>query len=321
MQRIAQDWLVLTELTDDDATAVGITMALQFGPQLLLLPLTGLVADRFDRRTGAHHHAGRHGACSVSGSASSRLSGVVELWMVFAFALGLGVAAAFDAPARQAFVGELVPTTHLGNAVALNSASFNGARLIGPAVAGLLVAAVGAGWVFLINAVTFAAVLVALGAAAARRVHSASPRAAAGAGPDPRRASATCAGGPTSCSSSSMIFLIGTFGFNFPIYIATMARVEFGQGAGVFGVLSSVHRDRLGRRRAARRASRAAAAAHGHPRRRAVRGEPRRRARSCPTLWIFGVALVARRLRRAHDDDHRERLRADHDRARRCAAA
>ncbi len=161
MQRIAQDWIVLTQLTNGDATAVGITTALQFGPQLLLLPLTGLVADRFDRRHVLMITQATMGLLGL-GLGLITVFQVVELWMVFAFALALGVAAAFDAPARQAFVGELVPPRLLGNAVALNSASFNGARLIGPAVAGLLTAAVGAGWVFLINAATFAAVLVAL---------------------------------------------------------------------------------------------------------------------------------------------------------------
>src|SRR5690606_15412280 len=92
------------------------------------------------------------------------LLGTAQLWMVFAFALGLGVTAAFDAPVRQAFVGELVPDGMLANAVALNSASFNVARLIGPAVAGLLVAVIGSGWVFIINAVTFIPVLFAIAA-------------------------------------------------------------------------------------------------------------------------------------------------------------
>ena len=161
MQRIAQDWLVLAELTDDDATAVGVVMALQFGPQLLLLPLTGWIADRFDRRrvliiTQVTMLLLGFGLGLVT------LLGVVQLWMVFGFALGLGVAAAFDAPVRQAFVGELVSDKLLANAVALNSASFNGARLIGPAVAGVLVGVIGSGWVFMLNAATYLAVIGSL---------------------------------------------------------------------------------------------------------------------------------------------------------------
>ena len=114
------------------------------------------------------------------------LLGVVELWMVFGFALGLGIAAAFDAPARQAFVGELVDDASLSNAVALNSASFNVARLIGPAVAGLLVAAVGSGWVFVINAVTFVAVLLSIWALRPAEF-TRFARKAARQGPDARR--------------------------------------------------------------------------------------------------------------------------------------
>jgi MFS family permease len=237
MQRIAQDWLVLTELTDDDATAVGITMALQFGPQLLLLPITGLVADRMDRRTLLILTQIAMAILGL-GMAAVTLTGIVTLWMVFAFALALGIAAAFDAPARQAFVSDLVPATHLGNAVALNSASFNGARLVGPAVAGVLVAVAGPGWVFLINAITFGAVLISLGLLKVRDF-TAHPRAS--------REPGQLLGGFRYVRKRSdivlvmtMIAILGTLGFNFPIFISAMARIEFGEGAGEFGVLSSV---------------------------------------------------------------------------------
>ncbi|MEO5919663.1 MAG: MFS transporter, partial [Pseudolysinimonas sp.] len=164
--------------------------------------------------------------------------GIVTLWMVFAFALALGIAAAFDAPARQAFVSDLVPTTHLSNAVALNSASFNGARLVGPAVAGLLVAGIGAGWVFLINAITFGAVLAALGLLKVRDF-TARPRAS-------REPGQLLAGFRYVRQRSdivlvmTMVAILGTLGFNFPIFISAMARIEFGAGAGEFGILSSV---------------------------------------------------------------------------------
>jgi MFS family permease len=139
MQRTAQDWIVLTELTDKNATAVGVVMALQFGPQVLLLPVTGLAADRFDRRkillatqTAMAMLALLLGLLGLSGH--------LVLWHVYVFAGVLGCVTAFDAPARQTFVAELVPDADLGNAVALNSTSFNAARLVGPAVAGLLIA-------------------------------------------------------------------------------------------------------------------------------------------------------------------------------------
>ncbi|HEX7835659.1 MAG TPA: MFS transporter [Pseudolysinimonas sp.] len=237
MQRIAQDWLVLTQLTDDDATAVGITMALQFGPQLLLLPLTGLAADRMDRRRLLILTQIAMSVLAL-GMAAITLTGVATLGMVYAFALGLGIAAAFDAPARQAFVSELVPTRYLGNAVALNSASFNAARLVGPAVAGLLVAVVGVGWVFLINAITFGAVLLALGLLRTEEF-TAFTR--------PARAAGQLLGGFRYVRRRAdillvltMIAILGTLGFNFPIFISAMARIQFHEGAGEFGVLSSV---------------------------------------------------------------------------------
>ncbi|AYF97978.1 MFS transporter [Protaetiibacter intestinalis] len=236
MQRIAQDWLVLAELTDDDAIAVGVVMALQFGPQLVLLPITGWVADRFDRRRVL---AVTQGAMLLLGVGLGvlTLTGVVQLWMVFAFALGLGVAAAFDAPTRQAFVGELVDDRTLANAVALNAASFNGARLIGPAVAGVLVAAVGSGWVFLINAATFLAVL---GSLWALRPAEFTPftRKAKGRG-QLRAGFRYVRRRPDILLVFAMVFLTGTLGYNFPIYTSTMARVEFGEGPQEFGWLSS----------------------------------------------------------------------------------
>lgn len=236
MQRTAQDWIVLTMLTHDDATAVGVTMALQFGPQLLLTPITGLAADRFDRRRLLMVTQATMGSLGL-GLGLLTITGLVQLWMVFAFALLLGCAAAFDAPARQTIVGSLVPAPLLSNAVGLNATSFNTARLIGPAVAGLLTAAIGAGWVFLLNAVTFAGTLGAL--ALIRRSELV---------PTPRapRARGQIAAGLRYVRRRSdlvlvfvMIFLMGTIGVNFPIYASTMASVAFHQGAGEFGVLSS----------------------------------------------------------------------------------
>lgn len=236
MQRIAQDWLVLTQLTDEDATAVGITVALNFAPQLLLVPITGVIADRFNRRTVLLITQISMAMLGL-GLGILTLTGVVELWMVFVFAGLLGLVSAFDAPVRQAFVSELVPPTNLANAVALNSAAFNGARLVGPAVAGLLVAAVGSGWVFIINAASFVGVILAL--ALLRRAEFQTFT-------KPPRKNALRDGiryvrrRPDILLVLVMVFLMGTFGFNFSVYLATMARIEFGQDASVFGVLSSV---------------------------------------------------------------------------------
>jgi len=236
MQRIAQDWLVLTQLTDEDATAVGFTMALNFAPQLLLVPLTGLVADRFNRRTILFITQITMAALGL-GLGILTLTGVVELWMVFVFAGALGIVSAFDAPVRQAFVSELVPADKLSNAVSLNATAFNVARLIGPAVAGLLVAAVGSGWVFMINAASFVGVLVAL-ALLRRSEFEVFTRPKRGNGL--RDGLRYVRGRPDILLVMVMVFLMGTFGFNFSVFLATMARVEFDRDADVFGVLSSV---------------------------------------------------------------------------------
>src|SRR5471032_274983 len=161
MQRTAQDWLVLTELTHHNATSVGIVMSLQFGPQMLLLPLTGYAADHFDRRKLLFATQAAMGSLAL-GLGLLTISGIVQLWQVYVFAGLLGCVTAFDSPARQTFVSDLVGEADLSNAVALNSTSFHAARMIGPAVAGLLIASVGTGWVFLINALSFVAVLGSL---------------------------------------------------------------------------------------------------------------------------------------------------------------
>ena len=237
MQRTAQDWIVLTELTDYNATAVGIVMALQFGPQLLLMPWSGLIADRFDRRKLLILTQTLMGLLAL-GLGIITVTGVVELWHVYLFAFGLGVVGAIDAPARQTFVSDLVPEHELSNAVALNSASFNGARLIGPAVAGLLTVIVGAGWVFLINAATFAATVAAMYLLRVGQLRK-QPRAS-------RERGQLVAGfryvwrRPDIIVVLITVFLVGTFGFNFAIFTSTMATVEFGKGAGEFGLLSSI---------------------------------------------------------------------------------
>ena len=237
MQRTAQDWIVLTELTDNDAAAVGITMALQLGPQLLLVPWTGLIADRFDKRRILMATQVVMALLGV-GLGVLLVLGVATLPIVYGFALALGVTSAIDAPARQAFVSELVSEKDLPNAVSLNSASFNGARLIGPAAAGLLTAALGAGWVFVINGATFAATFVALMLLRRDQLRPA-PRAPRGPG-QLLEGLRYVRSRPDIMLVMTMVFLIGTFGLNFPIFVSTMAKVEFDHGAGEYGILSSV---------------------------------------------------------------------------------
>lgn len=237
MQATAQNWVVLTELSDTNAIAVGVTMALQFGPQLLLVPFSGAIADRFDRRKVLMVTQSLLMLLAL-GLGLLLISGVAELWHLYAFALALGVVNAFDTPARQAFVSDLVGTEQLSNAVALNSASFNSARLIGPAVAGVLIALIGSGWVFVLNAVSFIAMLAAL---AAIRIPAAPPRVSG----RESQGNQLAAGFRYVVRRHDLVviflivFVIGAFGMNFPVFSSTMA-VEFGRGAGEYGLLSSI---------------------------------------------------------------------------------
>lgn len=237
MQRTAQDWIVLTELTDHDAAAVGITMALQFGPQLILMPITGLIADRVNVRRMLMFTQTAMGLLAL-GLGVIVVTGVAQLWHVYLFALLLGVVATVDAPIRQTFVAELVEKKDLTNAVSLNSVSFHTARLIGPAVAGLLTVVVGAGWVFMINSVTFAGTLVALWAIRVSELRE-QPRAPRARGQiiDGFR---YVRGKPAIVVILIMVSIIGTFGLNFAIFTSTMTTIEFNRGAGEFGLLSSV---------------------------------------------------------------------------------
>ena len=237
MQRTAQDWLVLTQLTHGKAAAVGVVMALQFGPQALLLPLNGFAADHLDRRKLLLGTQAAMGALAL-GLGILTVAGIVRLWHVYAFALLLGCVTAFDSPARHTFVSELVGEADLSNAVALNSTSFNVARMIGPAMAGALIATAGSGWVFLISAASFAAVLCALGRLRLGELHRRDRV---------HRARGSLAEGfryvrnrPDLKTMLVMLFLIGTFGLNFPIFISTMSATVFQGGAGQYGLLTAI---------------------------------------------------------------------------------
>jgi len=237
VQRTAQDWLVLTQLTHHDASALGLVMALQFGPQLLLLPWTGFAADHFDRRTLLSASQATMGALALALGVLT-VAGIVQLWHVYIFAFLFGSVTAFDAPARQTFVAELVGDEDLHNAVALNSSSANAARMVGPAVSGLVIAAMGTGWAFLINGASFVAVLVSLAFLRRAELH---PSARA------RRARGSFTEGVRYVWARAdlraillMLFLIGTFGLNFPIFISTMAVGVFDTDARGYGILSSI---------------------------------------------------------------------------------
>jgi MFS family permease len=237
VQRTAQNWLVFTQLTDHDASAVGLVMALQFGPQLLLLPWTGFAADHFNQRKLLIATQATMGGLAVALGLLT-VTGFVQLWHVYVFAFLFGSAAAFDAPVRQTFVAELVGDTDLHNAVSLNSTSFNAARMIGPAVAGLVIAAIGTGWAFLINGASFVAVLISL---SCLRLSELRPNART------QRAKGSFTEGfryvwgrPDLMMILAILFLIGTFGLNFSIFISTMAVSVFHADARGYGLLSSI---------------------------------------------------------------------------------
>jgi MFS family permease len=237
MQRTAQDWLVLAHLTNHSATAVGTVMGLQYGPQLLLLPWSGYAADRFDRRRLLIATQAMMGVLALALGLLT-ITGLVCLWHVYVFAFLSGCVTAVDAPARQTFVSDLVGERDLSNAVALNSMSFNLGRMVGPAVAGGVIAAVGSGWAFLINAASFAAVLVSLALLRVGELHpSARARPAGGGLAEGLR---YVQSRPDLKAILCMFFLIGTFGLNFPIFISTMSVKVFHGDAGQYGMLTSV---------------------------------------------------------------------------------
>ncbi len=235
MQATAISWVVLTGLTHNDAGAMGVTMALQFAPPLLLVSVTGWVADRFDRRRLLLLTQTMLGVFALAIGVLI-FTGVMNLWIMYGFALALGVVAAFDNPARQAFVSDLVARENASNAVALNAASFNGARMIGPAVAGVVIVAIGTGWVFVANAATFIAMIAAL---MLIRTNELMPRAKATGAARLADGFRYVARRPDLVVTFAMVFLIGAFGMNFPIFASTMA-LEFGREADGFGLLSSI---------------------------------------------------------------------------------
>jgi len=240
MQRVAQDWLILV-LTGSGA-ALGIVTGLQMLPALLFSPLAGVVADRFPKRQVLKvTQLAMALPAAVLGILA--VTGLVEAWHVYVLAFVFGVGTAFDAPARQSFVAEIVGREDLSNAVGLNSASFNTARMIGPAVAGLLIAWLGSGaaatgWVILINALSYLAVLTSLNALDVRRLR---PAPAA-----PERKGAVREGvryvrsRPDLVLLLTCVFFVGTFGMNFQMTSALMATEVYGKGAGEYGVLGSI---------------------------------------------------------------------------------
>ncbi|GAA1884165.1 MFS transporter [Lapillicoccus jejuensis] len=236
MGRVGQDWLVLTVLTNHSSTALGFVTGLQFLPFLLLAPFTGAIADRFPKR--------RILFCSQSALALSALvlatltlTGVVQLWHVYAVALFQGVATAVDNPARQTFVSEMVPRQQLSNAVGLNSASFNAGRLLGPGIAGLVIAGVGTGLALLLNGLSFFFVLASL---ASMHTDELNPVPTSRGRGQVREGFAYVRSRPDLMLLMGLVFVLGTFGMNFQITTALMATQAFHKGPTEYGLLGSI---------------------------------------------------------------------------------
>ena len=240
MQRVAQDWLVLA-LTGS-AGALGITTGLQFLPTLLFSPFAGVLADRFAKKTVLNWTQALMGTTAlVMGFLA--ITGRIELWHVYLLTFLFGTAAALDVPARQAFVNEMVDPEYMANAVGLGSASFNLARMIGPALAGALIAAMGSGvaatgWVILLNGISYGAVVICMVMMRNSELHPTKQLTRTkGALRDGVR---YVRSRPDILLILAIVFCAGTFGLNFQMTTALMATEVFGKGAGEYGLLGSI---------------------------------------------------------------------------------
>ena len=237
MQRVAQDWVVLTVLTAHSGFAVGLVTALQFLPQLLLSIPAGIVADRFDRRRIIQ-------ICqcvvALSGllTAVLLLTGVAALWHIYIIALVSGVADCLTSPARQAFISELVTEQDLPNAVGLNSMAFNSARLVGPGLAGFVIAGIGPGWVFIANFALFVVPVVGLCFMDTARLYT--PEKAPRAKGMMREGLRYVQNRTDIKAIIAILTVVGALGLNFQLTQAVMATKVFGKGAGEYGLLGSV---------------------------------------------------------------------------------
>jgi len=235
MQRVAQDWLVL-RLSDNSGVALGITTGLQFLPMLLFGLYGGVLADRYPKRRLLIIAQVVMGLLALLLGVLD-ITGVVSLWQVYLLAFGLGLASVVDTPTRQAFAVELVGKEDLPNAVSLNSATFNAGRVLGPAVAGLLINTMGTGPVFLVNAASFVAVLVGLLRIRPDELHTSKRVVRA---PGQLRAGLHYVRGrPELLWPIVLVAIIGTFGLNFQITTALVAKLVFHRGAGSYGLLGT----------------------------------------------------------------------------------
>src|SRR3984957_15158642 len=236
MQRVAQDWLVL-ELTHNSGAALGITTGLQFLPLLLFSLWGGVIADRYSKRGILMVTQTVMGGLALILGVLA-LTGTVQIWHVYLLAFGLGLVTVVDNPTRQAFAVEMVGRDGMANAIALNSAVFNLARIAGPAVAGLVIGLAGTPAAFLVNAASYGAVLISLKLMRPGELNPA--RRAERAPGQLREALLYVKARPQLWMPLILIFFVSTFGMNFQVTTALMSRTVFHTGAGAFGLASAV---------------------------------------------------------------------------------
>jgi MFS family permease len=236
MQRIAQDWLVL-DLSHNSPVALGVASGLQFAPTMALSLWGGVLADRYDKRRMLMLTQSGMGVCALALGLLD-LTDLARLWHVYLLCLLLGCFSALDTPARQAFASELVGPGQVTNAVGLNSMTFNTARIVGPSVAGLLIAGVGTAWVFLINAASFVAVLAGMAAMDPARLFRSTrvPRARG----QLREGLRYVRGQPVLICVLALVGVVSTVGLNFYLTLPLMARMVFRGGPELYGVLTAV---------------------------------------------------------------------------------
>ena len=236
MQRVAQDWLIL-DLTHGSGTALGVTTGLQFLPLLMFGLYGGVLADRFPKRRILMITQFAMGVLALILGVLA-VTGTAQVWHVYALAFGLGLATVVDNPARQSFAIEMVGPGDLSNAIALNSAIFNMARILGPAVAGVLIAAIGTGPVFLVNAASFAAVLVGLALMRDADLHVKPPVPRAKG--QLREGLRYVRGRRDLVMVLAVVLFVAAFGMNFQMTTALMSRQVFHSGATSFGLASTM---------------------------------------------------------------------------------
>lgn len=234
MQATAQAWLVLT--LSGSAAVLGVVVALQALPVLLLGPYAGVVADRVDRRKLMIVLQSVMGLLAAV-LAVLALGGWVQVWQVAVLAVLLGLNNAFENPARQAFIHQIVGNDLIRNAVTLNSVLVNAARAIGPAAAGVILAAVGAGWCFAINAASFVAVVVSLWMMRTDEIAYEEPVARAKG--QLREGLRYVGGRPTLWVPLVMMAIVGTLAYEFPVSLPVAAREVFDGGPQAFGFMTS----------------------------------------------------------------------------------